>query len=86
MKKTSNTCARCRNFTAYFSKAYCCILRTKCGHCSKKNTTVDKNETCDNWQGRSYKRVTSKDAIIKEAGQIFYKVNILKEFIENGRD
>lgn len=68
-------------FEAYFTKAYCCFLRTNCGFYRKNRTIVEKHATCENWRCKKIDKEVKKTAVIRELNEVATKVNILVDFV-----
>lgn len=79
-------CTTCGNFTAYFTKAYCCYLRTDCGHCNEKHETVLKHGTCEKWRGkRRYSIRVRSGLLLKEIEEVVIKLNTINDFINDNK-
>ncbi|MDE5722460.1 MAG: hypothetical protein K2I30_06985 [Clostridia bacterium] len=74
-------CCRCNMFEAYFTKAYCCFLRTNCGYCYKNREIVKKHSTCESWRYKKTDKEIKRTAVIKELNEVVTKVNILIDFV-----
>lgn len=75
-------CAVCAHFTAYFTKAYCCFLRTDCGHCRVLNETVQKCSICEKWRFRYSQPKRKKGIILEELGKAVTTINAVKLILD----
>ncbi len=75
-------CCVCQNFTAYFTKAYCCFLRTDCGHCRKTDTTVNKHGTCENFKYKHVNHNDKRNAVIKGLEKAVRDIAVIKFILE----
>ncbi|MDE6585189.1 MAG: hypothetical protein K2K80_00715 [Clostridia bacterium] len=78
-------CCRCHFFEAYYTKAYCCFLRSDCGRCFKTKETVKKHSTCDKWKTKVYYRETSTFEIVGGINQAITDLNEIRNFLEDNK-
>lgn len=75
-------CFSCGNFDAYYNKGYCCFLKTDCGHCCKRNETVKKHGTCEEWKSRYYSNTIKRGAVIEGLEEALTKINAIKMILD----
>lgn len=75
-------CCVCQNFTAYFTKAYCCFLRTDCGHCRITDTTVKKHFTCEKFKHKYVNRGDKRNAVIEGLEKAVRDIAVIKFILE----
>ena len=75
-------CCICRHFTAYFTKAYCCYLRTDCGNCSVRGETVNKKSNCDSWAAKFKNTKIKQGIVINSLADAITNISVIKDFLE----
>ena len=79
-------CCVCQSFTAYFTKGYCVFLRADCGHCSKKNTTVKKHDTCENFKHQYTNYQDKRGAVIQGLEKAVRDIAVIKFILEESEE
>ncbi|MDE7453117.1 MAG: hypothetical protein K2N22_01760 [Clostridia bacterium] len=77
-----NECCRCAYFTAYYTKAYCCFLRTDCGHCDEQNQTVKKRGSCESFKPKSHPRKIKRALVLDELEKALTTINGIKLILD----
>ena len=78
----SGKCYGCSHFTAYYTKAYCCFLRTDCGHCSVTDSTVKKHYGCEGFKPSYHRHALKRGAVINELAVALTKLNAGKLILD----
>ncbi len=78
----SKECFRCRNFDAYYTKGYCCFMRTNCGQCSVTKETVEKYSTCENWKCRYTPYKIKQKAVMQGLEEALTRLNSIKLILD----
>lgn len=79
-------CFKCCFFSAYYTKAYCCFLRTDCGNCDILKQTVKKHSTCENWRSKTKPEKLKKGYVLKELEHTLTVVNGIKLILEENEE
>ena len=75
-------CCVCAYFTAYYTKAYCCFLRTDCGHCGKQNQTVKKHGSCEFYSIKYHPRKIKRGYVLDELEKSLTTLNGIKLILD----
>ena len=75
-------CRNCANFTAYYTKAYCCFLRTDCGHCDEQKQTVKKHGSCELYTTKYRPRKIKRDFVLDELEKALTTLNGIKLILD----
>ena len=79
-------CCLCAYFTAYYTKAYCCFMRTDCGHCHKQNQTVKKHGTCEFYKTKCQPRKIRRDFVLDELEKALTTLNGIKLILDERQE
>ncbi len=76
MEEANKHCYGCKYYKPYFTKGYTQFDQCDIGLCSKKKTTVEKHEFCENFICIYYGRINRKQAALSALAE---HINILAE-------
>lgn len=76
MKDEGKHCYGCRYYKPYYTKGYSQFDRCDIGLCTKKKTTVEKHECCENYSCMYYMRANRKQAALSAIAE---HINVLAE-------
>ena len=86
MNEKNKKCWSCSDFHAYYSKAYCCLLKENIGYCQRHCKIVEKSGSCADW----YCRRTSKEKrcaiAINAIPEIYNKLAIVEQLLQEERE
>ena len=82
MKQDHKTCAYCYYFRAYYTRAYCCLLREKNGYCAKHEKVAEKCDSCDMWCGRRTSKAKRIKIVLSCLPEIYYKIAVVEQLLK----
>ena len=86
MENDSKHCYGCRFYHPYYTKGYNQFDRCDIGLCSKKKTTVDRHDCCDNYTCMYYARIDRKKAALTAIADHINVLAELKQILEEDDD
>ncbi len=80
-------CCSCADFEAYFTKGYCCYIRTDCGYCREHNKVIEKHTpACDKFRGNRTTKSFRHNRFMEEMAGVITKINVITDFIEEYKE
>lgn len=79
-------CYGCKYYKPYYTKGYVQFDRCDIGLCSKKKTTVEKYEVCEQYACMFYGRINRKQAALAAIAEHINVLAELKQILEEDDD
>lgn len=86
MKDEKKHCYCCSHYKPYYTKGYKQFDRCDIGLCTKKKTTVERHEVCENYSCKYYCRVDRKQAALAALVDNINVLTELKQILEEDDD
>lgn len=81
MKQENKKCRSCGSFRAYYTTAFCSLMRENNGYCSRHGKVTEKNDSCDHWRCRYLLRDKRTRVVVKTIPEIYKKVVVIEQIL-----
>lgn len=79
-------CRTCNSFDAYFTKGYCCYLRTDYGYCRYyQKIKLKHSPACEKHNGKTYNIKVRYNEVMRGMANVITNIEMLKDYLENNK-
>lgn len=81
MKQDHKKCCYCGNFSAYYTRGYCCLLKENNGYCSRHQKIMEKDNSCAQWRCKRISRERRTRTVVNAIPEIYNKVAAIEQLL-----
>lgn len=79
-------CWSCGSFERYYRQGYTGYYKADDGYCRKQRAVVDKNESCESWYRKTYRKSMHIKRASKILNEMLGTLQAIKEYMLNKED
>ena len=81
MKPENKRCRSCGSFKAYYTMAYCSLMRENNGYCSRHRKVTEKDGSCEEWHCRHLSRKRRTSVAVNSIPEIYKRVAVIEQIL-----
>lgn len=86
MKQENKRCGNCGNFSAYYTRGYCCLLKEDNGYCRRHEKIMEKGDGCDQWRCRRFSRALRTKIAVNAIPEIYHKLSVIEQILKEDKE